>query len=73
MANSGRNTNSCQFYITLGPQPKLDGKYVVFGRVRGVGIGIPSGEADRILNEMEASVDRTGGPLTIAACGTLSE
>lgn len=33
MANSGKNTNSCQFYITLAPAPACDGKHVVFGRV----------------------------------------
>lgn len=27
------NSGSCQFYITLGPQPSLDGKYTVFGGV----------------------------------------
>ncbi len=27
------NSASCQFYITLSPQPHLDGKYTVFGRV----------------------------------------
>lgn len=27
------NTASCQFYITLGPQPSLDFKYTVFGGV----------------------------------------
>jgi cyclophilin family peptidyl-prolyl cis-trans isomerase len=27
------NSGSCQFYITLSPQPGLDGKYTVFGRV----------------------------------------
>lgn len=33
MANSGPNTNGCQFYITLAPTPKLDGAYNVFGYV----------------------------------------
>ncbi len=27
------NTASCQFYITLAPQPTLDGDYSIFGGV----------------------------------------
>ena len=35
MALSGPDTGSSQWFITLAPQPHLDGTYTVFGRAVG--------------------------------------
>lgn len=33
VADSGKDTGGCQFFITYSPQPRLDGRYTIFGRV----------------------------------------
>lgn len=67
MANAGPNTNGSQFFITLVATPWLDGKHVVFGRVR---------EGQEVLREMEAMGTQHGKPrarVVIEDCGEVSE
>ena len=56
MALSGPDTGGSQFFITLSPQPHLDGGYTVFGRVVG-GLRVLDEimEGDRILGVVEVT------------------
>eukprot|EP00933_Yihiella_yeosuensis_P064788 TRINITY_DN6830_c0_g1_i3.p1 TRINITY_DN6830_c0_g1~~TRINITY_DN6830_c0_g1_i3.p1 ORF type:complete len:358 (-),score=76.58 TRINITY_DN6830_c0_g1_i3:326-1399(-) len=65
MANSGKDTNSSQFFITTKACPHLDGKHVVFGRVI---------DGLEVLRHMEACGTDKGavkGSVVIDDCGEL--
>lgn len=63
MANSGRNTNGSQFFITLDKTDWLDGIHVVFGQVI---------EGIDVYKKMEAVGSKTGQPaqkVIVTDCG----
>mmetsp|Transcript_37054 Transcript_37054/g.105381 ORF Transcript_37054/g.105381 Transcript_37054/m.105381 type:complete len:231 (-) Transcript_37054:116-808(-) len=67
MSNTGKNSNTCQFFITFADLKQLNGKHVVFGQVvEGMEV------IDRV--EEEAASDGAGEPLLpvkIVDCGVL--
>jgi cyclophilin family peptidyl-prolyl cis-trans isomerase len=61
MALSGPDTGGSQFFVTLSPQPRLDGGYTVFGRVTGGSELLDRiRQGDRILRVRETSAKRDG-------------
>lgn len=70
-ANSGKDTNGCQFFITCQKCDWLDGKHVVFGQV------LDDGDSMLTVRKCEAVPVMSGGkgnpriPLRIVQCGEL--
>ncbi|GAA5867481.1 hypothetical protein JCM3774_002918 [Rhodotorula dairenensis] len=73
MANSGKNSNTSQFFVTLTDDPvklkKLTGKYVAFGQV-----DIADPDSASCLERLDSLADGKGGttiPVWIQGCGLL--
>merc|ERR1712224_694652 len=67
MANSGPNTNGCQFFITCDKAEWLDGKHTVFGRVLGNGMLV----VRKIENVATGPNNRPRMDVRISECGEM--
>jgi peptidylprolyl isomerase len=65
MANSGKNTNGSQFFITFVNTPWLDGGHVVFGKIID---GLP---LLKVLESCGSQSGKTKQLIQIADCGEI--
>ena len=67
-ANSGPDSNGCQFFLTCGPASWLDGRHVVFGRIL-------DKESMLVIRKCEnvptGALDKPTIPIVIEQCGEL--
>ncbi len=68
MANNGKNTNGCQFFITCAACEWLDNKHVVFGRVADTNSMLV---VRKIENVPTGANNKPKMPITITECGEL--
>ncbi|KAM0799134.1 putative peptidyl-prolyl cis-trans isomerase [Usnea florida] len=66
MANSGKDSNGCQFFITTVPTPFLNNKHVVFGKVVDGMDVVHKVENTRVRGESKPATD-----VVIAQCGEM--
>jgi len=69
MANSGVNTNGCQFFITCANTPWLDNKHVVFGKVLNEAAMLVVRMIENASLKPETQEPRL--PITITNCGQM--
>ncbi|KAB8073239.1 cyclophilin-like domain-containing protein [Aspergillus leporis] len=65
MANSGPNTNGCQFFITTTATPFLNNKHVVFGQV------VEGMNVVHMIGNTRTTRDKPNQDVTIVQCGEM--
>ena len=70
MANTGKDTNRAQFFLLFQPQPHLDGKHVVFGRMAAEGLdALKKGLAAlKRIERVGSTSGKTSEDVRIAEC-----
>lgn len=69
MANSGPNTNGCQFFLTCTAADWLDGKHVVFGKVLDGASLLTLRKIENVGVDLQSHKPKL--PVVIAECGEL--
>lgn len=69
MANSGPDTNGCQFFLTTAKAPWLDGKHCVFGRVLDTNSMLTVRKVEAVPTA--GGSNRPRMPVRVAQCGEL--